>query len=74
MKKLTLFSFLLVLSIKTNAQKDQVKNEKEYQHSKKNIAKLLKAEIARQIWTEEGFYRTINPLDNELNTALKELK
>jgi carboxyl-terminal processing protease len=49
-------------------------NAKEYQHSKKNIAKLLKAEIARQIWTEEGFYRTINPLDNELNTALKELK
>ena len=42
--------------------------------SKKNIAKILKAEIARQIWTEEGFYRTINPLDNELNTALKELK
>ena len=42
--------------------------------AKKNIAKLLKAEIARQIWTEEGFYRTINPLDNELNAALKELK
>ena len=49
-------------------------NAREYQHSQKNIAKLLKAEIARQIWTEEGFYRTINPLDNELNTALKELK
>ena len=49
-------------------------NEKEYQHSRNNIAKILKAEIARQIWTEEGFYRTINPLDNELNTALKELK
>ncbi|NBU89823.1 MAG: S41 family peptidase [Flavobacteriia bacterium] len=49
-------------------------NAKEYQHSKKNIAKLLKAEIARQIWTEEGFYRTINPLDIELTTALKVLK
>ena len=42
--------------------------------AKKKIAKLLKAEIARQIWTEEGFYRIINPLDNELNAALKELK
>jgi carboxyl-terminal processing protease len=49
-------------------------NEKEYQHSRNNITKILKAEIARQIWTEEGFYRTINPLDIELTTALKELK
>ena len=61
----------------TNFAEKQFKvafNTKEYQHSKKNIAKILKAEIARQIWTEQGFYRTINPLDNELNTALKELK
>jgi hypothetical protein len=38
------------------------------------ISKLLKAEIGRQIWTEEGFYRVINPLDNEFNEALKTLK
>jgi hypothetical protein len=74
MKKLLLFSFFFALFIKINAQKDQVKNEKEYQHSRNNIAKILKAEIARQIWTEEGFYRTINPLDKELNAALKKLK
>ena len=49
-------------------------NAKEYQHSKKNIAKILKAEIARQIWIEDGYYKVINPLDNELNAALKEFR
>ncbi len=48
-------------------------NAKEYKHSQKNIAKILKAEIARQIWTEEGFIRVINPLDSEINAALKAL-
>jgi carboxyl-terminal processing protease len=47
---------------------------KEYQHSKKLIAKLLKAEIARQIWTEIGFYTVFNPLDNEFLEAMKQLK
>ncbi len=45
----------------------------EYKHSKNNIAKLLKAEIARQIWTEEGFYRALNPFDNELKAAIIEV-
>ena len=47
--------------------------ENEFKQSKKLISKLLKAEIGRQIWTEEGFYRVINPLDNELKEALKSL-
>jgi carboxyl-terminal processing protease len=46
----------------------------EFKRSKKLIAKYLKAEIARQLWTEEGYYQVINPLDNELNAALKNLK
>lgn len=48
-------------------------NANEYKHSQKNIAKILKAEIARQIWTEEGFLRVYNPLDSEIKAALKEL-
>jgi carboxyl-terminal processing protease len=48
--------------------------DNEFKKSKQLISKLLKAEIGRQIWTEEGFYRVINPLDNEFNEALKSLK
>jgi carboxyl-terminal processing protease len=39
--------------------------------SKRLIALSLKAEIARQIWTEEGFYRIINREDKEVKEALK---
>ena len=46
----------------------------EASHSKNNIAKYLKAEIARQLWVEEGFYRVINQQDNEINAAKKALK
>jgi carboxyl-terminal processing protease len=48
--------------------------ESEFKKSKQLIAKFLKAEIGRQIWTEEGFYRVINPLDNEFKEALNSLK
>jgi len=47
--------------------------ETEFKHSKSLISKLLKAEIARQIWTEIGFYTVFNPMDNEFLTALKRL-
>jgi carboxyl-terminal processing protease len=46
----------------------------EFNYSKKLIAKVLKAEIARQIWTEKGFYTVFNPLDNEFQEAMKQLK
>jgi len=46
----------------------------EFNHSKVLLAKILKAEIARQIWTEEGFYTVFNPLDNEFQKALEQLK
>ena len=48
--------------------------DNEFKKSKQLISKLLKAEIGRQIWTEEGFYRVINPEDNEFQEALKRLK
>ncbi len=46
----------------------------EAQHSKQNIAKYLKAEIARQLWVEEGFYRVLNQEDSEIKAALQALK
>jgi carboxyl-terminal processing protease len=48
--------------------------DNEFKKSKQLISKLLKAEIARQIWTEEGFYRVINPEDNEFKEAIKSLE
>lgn len=38
--------------------------------SRELIKEFLKAEIARQIWTEKGFYVVINQLDDEIKTAL----
>jgi carboxyl-terminal processing protease len=46
----------------------------EFKKSKQLISKLLKAEIGRQIWTEEGFYRVINPEDNEFKEAIRSLE
>ena len=43
-------------------------------HSKKLISQSLKAEIARQIWLEEGFYRVVNRFDKEVIKALSVLK
>lgn len=42
--------------------------------SKQWIKDILKAEIARQIWTEVGYFIVMNQLDNEFQTALKQLK
>ncbi|MEN9972694.1 MAG: hypothetical protein RIS20_1041 [Bacteroidota bacterium] len=38
--------------------------------SKELIKRALKAEIASQNWTEEGYYRVINPFDKELMKAI----
>jgi carboxyl-terminal processing protease len=43
-------------------------------HSKTLIAKILKAEIARQLWLEDGYFRIINKTDNEVQRAVKTLK
>lgn len=42
--------------------------------SKKLIQITLKAEIARQIWTEEGYYSVVNELDKEMQTAIRTLE
>lgn len=42
--------------------------------SKTLIKRMLKAEIASQGWTEEGYYRVLNPFDKELNKALSSFK
>ncbi len=45
-----------------------------YAKSKKFIQLTLKAEIARQLWTEEGYYIIINELDKEMQTAILNLQ
>ncbi len=35
------------------------------------IAETLKAEIARQLWTEHGYFQIVNAYDNEVQKALK---
>jgi len=44
------------------------------QHSKKLIQHVLKAEIARQIWLENGYYAVLNEWDKETQAALKAIK
>lgn len=46
----------------------------ELKHSKAVIKELIKAEIARQLWVEEGFFRVRNEDDNEVQQALRLLK
>ena len=42
--------------------------------SKNLIKRMLKAEIASQNWTEEGYYRVLNPFDKELMKAISSFK
>lgn len=39
--------------------------------SRQWIKNILKAEIARQIWTEEGYFVVMNQIDNEVQKALR---
>jgi carboxyl-terminal processing protease len=45
----------------------------ELNHSKKLIAKTLKAEIARQLWLEDAYYKIVNQEDNEFQKAISTL-
>jgi len=45
----------LVLSIKTNAQKDQVKNEKEYQHRIKILLNYWKLKLLAKFGLKKVF-------------------
>lgn len=42
-----------------------------FRASKKLIAETLKAEIARQLWVEQGFYIVTNESDREVKKAIK---
>jgi carboxyl-terminal processing protease len=46
----------------------------DFNHSKGLIARTLKAEIARQMWLEDGYYQVSNKFDREVQTAIKQLK
>lgn len=43
-----------------------------FKTSKEVIRHTIKAEIARQLWTEDGFYTIINQYDKEVQEALKQ--
>ena len=43
----------------------------EYLHSKENIRRLLKAEIARHLYLEHGYYQVVNTHDTDIQRALK---
>lgn len=49
------------------------KNNREFAISKNLIKQALKAEIARQIWTEQGYFYVISDYDKEIQQALKVL-
>ena len=38
------------------------------------IVQTMKAEIARQIWLEDGYYRIMNATDKEVQRALRSLR
>ena len=53
---------------------DIKKNEKDLAKSKVLIARVLKAEMARQLWVEQGFYQVFNTYDPDVLKAIKFLR
>jgi carboxyl-terminal processing protease len=51
-----------------------IRNQKEYKKSYELIRRALKAEIARQLFLEQGYFTVITKYDNEVQRALKFLK
>jgi carboxyl-terminal processing protease len=49
------------------------KNSAELNFSKALIKQTIKAEIARQIWTEQGYFTVISDYDKEIQQAIKYL-
>lgn len=47
---------------------------KEQENSKRRISALLKAEIARQLWVEQGFYQVRNSSDRDVLRAVEFLR
>lgn len=46
-------------------------NKGEFLRSKRLITEILKAEIARQLWIDQGYFVVINGYDNEVQKAVK---
>ena len=49
-------------------------NEKDLATSKALISRILKAEIARQMWVEQGYYEVYNTDDVDVQKAIKHLR
>ncbi|NRA11351.1 MAG: S41 family peptidase [Crocinitomicaceae bacterium] len=49
-------------------------SREDIKHSKKVIKRMIKGEIARQIWVEQGYYEVNNKKDHEVQKALGFLK
>ena len=66
---LNLQSFIIYAEKTYNVKPNNI----ELKRSKRYIINNLKAEIARQLWSEEGYYRVVNKQDNEISSALRQL-
>jgi carboxyl-terminal processing protease len=51
----------------------QISESIELLHCKDRLKTIIKAEIARQIWLENGFYSVYNEYDNEFMAAIRVL-
>jgi len=50
------------------------RDDEQIEHSKRLIERYLKAEIARQIWIEQGFFKVTAKDDSDIQRALKYFK
>ena len=50
------------------------RDKKGLANSKTLIARTLKAEIARQLWLEDGYFQVVNLTDNEVKRAIQFLR
>lgn len=57
--------------LKKIEEDEKKKNESGYQTSLKTIKEQIKARIANNQWSSEGFYRVINESNEEIQAALK---
>ena len=61
----------ILSEVLAQAEKAGIKvSKKEYEDNNKYIAMLVKAQIARNIWGSEGWYRVVLTFDNQFQKAL----
>ncbi|MDX2359372.1 MAG: S41 family peptidase [Crocinitomicaceae bacterium] len=49
-------------------------NLEDFNYSKALIKRILKAEIARQLWVEDGYYQVFNGEDEDVQEAIRQLR